>query len=177
MSSTVAAGCEVLKKCCQIPPGTHSPLVVFSMMCSASAGPTPDLQKTQKTARGLSSSGNHDKDTTMLNMLQVAGRKLLAEEFFSLFELLHRLQQASQVVDKHHGCWVLVPQLEAASSQVSKSNGITDFQNLRAAKKSGSPSTLLLAHHHKNSSLIHPVLHFVFLSLLLFFRRRLETHY
>ena len=109
---------EVLKNVCQIPPGRHGLFVMFPMTCSASAGYPPDLQKTQKTARGPSSSGNHNKDTTMLNMLQVAGCELLTEEFFSLFELLHGLQQVSQVVDGRHGIRVLVPQLEAASVQV-----------------------------------------------------------
>ena len=103
-------------------------------------------------------------------MLQVAGRELLVEEFFSLFELLHRLQQFGQVVDIHHGFWVLVPQLEAASSQVTKKNGITDFLNLRAAKKSGTRAINCAAGTSPNR--IHrsftPLYYLVFLLFLSF---------
>ena len=57
---------------------------------------------------------------------RVAGREVLAEEFFGLFELLHRLQQVGQAVDAIHGVRVLVPQLEAACETSLK--GVTESQ-------------------------------------------------
>ena len=82
----------------------------------------PRFAENSENNKGPPSSGNQNIDATKktLKMLQVTGRELLTEEFFSLVELLHRLQQVGQVVHKCHGSWVLLPQLEAASSQVSK---------------------------------------------------------
>ena len=92
--------------------------------------PHPDLQKTLKFARGRHLSGiipptqgkRHAQHAG-----RVAGRELLAEEFFGLFELFHGLQQVGQVVDANHGIRVLVPQLEApCGPSLAKK---TDFLN------------------------------------------------
>ena len=105
----------------------------------------------------------------MLNMLQVAGRELLAEEFFSLFELLHGLQQDGQVVDGLHGLRVLVPQLEApCGPSLAKK---TDFLN-QSCKGSGSCAINSAAGTSPNrihtSFTLYFTLHFVVLFLLFF---------
>ena len=79
---------------------------------------------------------------------RVTGREVLAEEFFGLFELLHRLQQDTQIADANHGTRVSVPQLEAPCelSLKEKQNHRLSESGLQR-KLALVPSTLLLALH------------------------------